>query len=202
VHVSLLGIVALAIGAIAAALVLGFLLKQPKLTAPLKLLLLFGLFVLPTSSAFLGNASNMEASKSVEFCGGCHVMTSYVNDVKDPNSTTLAALHGRIKSFGAEACYGCHADYGMFGGVTTKLGGMHHVIDFYSDDWAAPGHRPPALYKPYDTGRCMNCHDPMRKGTPLEHQVHAEQIKSHEIKCTDSGCHGSPHPKWEQQVVR
>jgi cytochrome c-type protein NapC len=198
VHVSWLGIAALGLGAIAAAVVIGFLTRAPKLTASLKLVLFLALFVLPTGSAFMGNASNMEASKNVEFCNGCHVMNSYVDDVRDPNSTSLASLHGRLEIFRDEACYECHADYGMFGGVTTKIGGMHHVEAFYTDDWSAPGHRAPALYKPYDMRRCLSCHDPLRKGAPLEHQVHAEKIKTMTISCSAEGCHGHPHPPWKQ----
>ncbi len=197
-HVSWLGLGSLGMGAIAAVLVLGFLVRAPQLNASLKLLLLFGLFVLPTSSAVMGNVANMEASKSVEFCNDCHVMNSYVDDVRDPNSPSLASLHGRLESFKDDACYNCHADYGMFGGVTTKIGGMHHVVAFYSDDWTTPGHRPPKLFKPYDTRRCTSCHDPLRKGAPLEHRVHEEKLKKREITCTASGCHGRPHPDWKQ----
>lgn len=197
-HASLLGWGALALGGISAILVLGFLVRAPQLTASLKLLLLFGLFVLPSGTAVLGNVANLEASKSVQFCGSCHVMDSYVSDLQNPDSRSLASLHGQLPAFADDACYGCHADYGMYGGVTTKIGGMHHVYSFYSDDWTTPGHRPPELYEPYDTRVCLSCHNPVRKGAPLEHRVHGDKITSREIKCTNAGCHGRPHPAWEQ----
>jgi len=200
VHVSLLGAAALGLGLAGAAIVVGFLLRRPILTPMAKIVLFLGLFVLPTGSAFMGNVSNMEASKNVEFCNGCHVMDSYVRDVRNPSSVSLASVHGRLPAFRDDACYACHADYGMFGGVTTKIGGMHHVEAFYTDDWTAPGHRAPKLYKPYDMRKCLDCHDPLRKGAPLEHQVHAEKLKSREIACSASGCHGPPHPAWVQKT--
>ena len=195
------GALAIVLSLVAAALVIGFLIRAPEMTPGRKLLLALALFVLPTMAAMSGNAHNIETTKSVEFCGSCHVMTSYVEDVRSPESESLASLHGRLPVFQEEACYTCHADYGMFGGVTTKIGGLHHVIDFYSDDWSKPGHRAPALYKPYDPRRCLSCHAPLRSGAPLEHRVHAEKIEKLEISCSASGCHGPPHPAWVQQVA-
>ncbi len=201
VDVSALGLAALALGAASAALVIAYLVRSPPLTGPRKLTLFFAMFVLPTTSAVLGNASNLETTKSVEFCGSCHVMTSYVEDARDPASGSLASLHARLPTLRGDACYTCHADYGMYGGVTTKIGGMRHVLDFYSDDWTRPGHVPPALYKPYDLRTCEGCHDPLRAGAPLEHQVHADKLRAREISCASRGCHGPPHPPWAQVVA-
>lgn len=193
---------AIALSVVSAVLLIGFMIRGPEMTAGRKLLLFLVLFLIPTMAAMLGNVHNIEATKHVEFCGSCHVMTSYVQDVRNPNSKTLASMHGRLDIFKEEACYTCHADYGMFGGVTTKIGGMHHVIDFYGNDWTTPNHRPPKLYKPYDTDRCRRCHQPLRDGAPLEHRVHADKIESREVSCSDKGCHGPPHPPWVQQVTK
>jgi len=54
-------------------------------------------------------------------------MTLHERDSNDRVSTSLAARHARSAMFGSENCYACHADYGMFGTVVTKLGGMRHV---------------------------------------------------------------------------
>ncbi len=196
-----LGAAAIAVGLVAAALIIGFLVRKPELTPGRKLLLGIALFVLPTLTALLGNVHNMATTKRVEFCGSCHVMTSYVEDVHDKKSESLASLHGRLPSFHDEACYQCHSDYGMYGGVTTKIGGMHHVIAFYGDDWTTPNHRPPKLYKPYDMRRCLECHDPLRSGAPLQHRVHADKIEQQAISCSAAGCHGPPHPPWVQAQV-
>ena len=203
VHVSWLGVGALALAAVSAAVVIGYLIRRPPLTGPVKLMLGFGLFLVPSTSALLGNAANLEKTKTVEFCGSCHVMDSYVNDARNPESTSLAATHARLAAFRETACYTCHADYGMIGGVTTKINGMHHVVAFYGDDWTRPGHEPPKLYKPFDTRTCETCHAPLRPGAPLEHQVHAEKLKTREVSCSAQGCHGPPHPAWVQtQVTR
>ena len=68
---------------------------------------------------FSGNIAGYEATKTRRFCGSCHVMTPYAKDSEDVASTSLAARHSRNDAFGAENCYACHADYGMFGTVTT-----------------------------------------------------------------------------------
>jgi hypothetical protein len=189
---------AIALSAVSAIFIVGFWIKSPPLTGAVKLLLLFTMLVLPTSAAMIGNVSNLEATKTVSFCNQCHVMNSYVDDVRDPNSPLLASRHARLPAFKDDACYVCHADYGMYGGVTTKIGGMHHVVAFYSDDWSEPGHRPPALYKPYDLRTCLECHDPLKADAPLEHRVHADKIRELSLSCVASGCHGHPHPPWKQ----
>ena len=57
-------------------------------------------------------------------------MNPWVDDASDPASTSLAARHGRNALFGDHNCYTCHADYGMFGTITTKLGGLRHVYEY------------------------------------------------------------------------
>lgn len=197
-HVSLLGTFALGLSALSALIIVAYLIRSPPLTGAVKLLLGGALFVLPTGAAMVGNVHNLETSKSVEFCGSCHVMDSYVADATNPESDSLASKHAQLEIFRDSACYNCHADYGMYGGVTTKIGGMHHVVAFYGDDWSKPGHRPPKLFKPFDTRRCLTCHDPLRAGAPLEHRIHAEKLKSREVSCAAKGCHGPPHPAWVQ----
>jgi len=191
---SWLGLGAIALAAVAGVLLIGFLVKRPAISGSVKLHLFFVLFVLPTSAALLGNTANLGTTKQVQFCGSCHVMETYVADLQDPKSRSLAASHGQLEIFRDEACYTCHADYGMLGGVTTKIGGMHHVYDYYTKDWDAPGHRGPALYKPYDMRRCTQCHEPLGPGASLEHRVHETKIRSGEIGCSADGCHGPPHP--------
>jgi len=202
VSLSSLGAIALALGAVSAAYIVVFLVRRPAMTVRVKVELLFAMLVIPTLSSLVGNVSNLEAKKRVSFCGECHVMTSFVRDARNPASTSLAASHAQVPAFTDEACYGCHADYGMLGGVTTKIGGLRHVVDFYAGDWTRAGHRPPELYKPYDTRTCLSCHDPFRAGGPLEHQLHSEKMKSSEISCVADGCHGPPHPAWIPEVVK
>jgi len=193
-HVSWLSWIALALIAASAVILIGFLIKRPPLTPSAKVALLAGLGVLPIGAALAGNIANYEMTKKREFCGSCHVMWDYAHDAADPESGTLAAAHSRLPMFGDESCYNCHSDYGMFGTVTTKIGGMRHVWDYYSQDWDAPGHRTPRLYKPFSNSACQQCHALQRKPEKLEHRVHMEAIKSDGVRCADMGCHRPPHP--------
>ena len=62
-------------------------------------------------------------------------MEPWVQDASDPASTSLAARHGRNALFGDPNCYTCHADYGMYGTVHTKIGGLRHVAAYYADGY-------------------------------------------------------------------
>src|SRR5438046_6909874 len=111
--------VAFAIGcaALAAVLLLWFLVKRPVLDRKVKLVLLFGIGVLPIGTAGTGNVAGYHATKTTTFCGSCHVMTPYSDDSRDRASTSLAARHARNEALGGENCYACHADYGLFGTI-------------------------------------------------------------------------------------
>lgn len=189
----LLQIGALACAAASAAVLLGYLIRRPPLTHRTRVWLFAGLGPLPIAAAVAGNYANLEVTKEREFCGSCHVMVPYAEDAQNPKSSGLAALHSRNPWFGKESCYTCHADYGMFGLVVTKIGGMHHVWAYYTDDWDAPGHRPPRLYEPYDNKTCKQCHAQASTREPLEHKVHHAAIEAGTVGCGKVGCHGPPH---------
>jgi cytochrome c-type protein NapC len=117
-------LISLLTAAIAAGLIIYYLIRRPRLHAATKLVLLAGLGVFPLMSAASGNLVGFEASTKREFCNSCHVMEPWIDDVEDPASTSLAAAHSRNDLFGDKSCYTCHADYGMFGTVNTKLNGL------------------------------------------------------------------------------
>ncbi|MBK8254788.1 MAG: NapC/NirT family cytochrome c [Polyangiaceae bacterium] len=197
----LLNLGALICAAASAVVLLWYLIRRPPLNRSTRVWLFAGLGPLPIAAAMAGNVSNLEVTKKREFCGSCHVMVPYTDDVKNPESPGLAAKHSKNKWFGDESCYTCHADYGMFGLVVTKIGGMHHVWDYYTDDWDAPGHRPPKLYKPYNNASCTQCHASSGPREPLEHKVHKAGIESGAVGCGKVGCHGPPHRVREHAVV-
>ena len=125
-------LIAAAIGCAAgsAILLLWYLVRRPALTHATKLVLLAAIGVLPLATATTGNVAGFEATKERRFCGSCHVMTPYRNDSEDPKSMALAARHARNALFGDANCYACHADYGMFGTIVTKAGGMRHIYEY------------------------------------------------------------------------
>ncbi len=178
----------------AALILVGYLIRRPKLDRATKLLLFAGLGPLPITAAMIGNVANFEGTKDRTFCARCHTMDLYADDAADPKSGTLAAIHSKNPMFGGQSCYICHADYGMFGMPLTKLGGMGHVWYYYTENWEAPDHPPPVMKKPYNHEACKQCHPPDRANQPLEHRVHLEAITKNEVGCTAAGCHGRPHP--------
>ena len=190
----LLGYMALAFALGAAAILVWYLVARPHLSRRIRVWLFVGLGPLPITAAMMGNVANFEVTKDREFCGSCHTMDLYANDAADPKSGTLASIHSKNPYFGEQSCYVCHADYGMFGTVLTKMGGMRHVWYYYTEDWEAPGHAPPKLLKPYSHTACKQCHPPERAHQPLEHEVHRQAMQAGEVGCTAAGCHGRPHP--------
>jgi cytochrome c-type protein NapC len=185
--------------ALSVAILAWFLLRRPALQRGTKIALLFGIGILPLGTATTGNIHGYEATKTRRFCGSCHVMVPYARDSEDPLSTSLAARHARAPSFGANNCYTCHADYGMYGTVTTKIGGMRHVYEYLlnfrqlSLDEALPRIH---LRGAFRNDTCMQCHS-TRGPLWLEVGDHAsllEKLRGGEVSCASEGCHGPAHP--------
>ena len=180
-------------------LLIWFFIRRPQLNRATKIVLLFGIGILPIATAGTGNVSGYYATKETQFCGGCHVMTPYADDSTDRASTSLAARHARNEAFGHENCYACHADYGMFGTVTTKIGGMRHVYEYlvnyrnYShEDFQAEIN----IRNPFRNASCIRCHSTQN---PLfnkigDHVSTQDDIRSGKVSCASEGCHGPAHP--------
>ena len=154
-----------------------------------KWLHLIGLCILPLFIWFLGNFVAYEEAKKVEFCGSCHpVMDPYVNDLKDPNSKTLAAIHYQNRYIGEEQCYSCHVDYGIFGTYQAKMNGLMHLYKFYTATWKLPI----KLYQSYPNGICLNCHDRAKKFEQEEVHIGIRgDLASNAMSCLD--CHSPSH---------
>jgi cytochrome c-type protein NapC len=194
-------LVAAAIGCagISALLVIWFLIRRPALTNATKIVLLLGIGVLPIATAATGNVAGFEGTKDRKFCGSCHVMTPYSEDSANPKSTTLASRHARNALFGDANCYGCHANYGMFGTVVTKAGGMRHVYEYvfhYHQMSLAEAREKIHIREPFQNSTCMHCHStelPTWNAVP-EHASLLPQLRDGSISCASSGCHGPAHP--------
>lgn len=194
-----LALLSLACAALAAILLLWFLLRRPRLDGTTKLLLLLGLGVFPIGAATTGNVQGFHATKQRNFCGSCHVMTPYTHDSEDRTSPSLASRHARTRLFGEENCYVCHADYGMFGPVTTKLNGLSHVYEYFTGYRTMPldeAREKIHLYAPYKNDNCMQCHSTeldLWRRVP-DHQSSLQETRDGRISCASSGCHGYAHP--------
>lgn len=191
----------MAVGAAAAAAVIliWFLWKQPPFDGTTKLLLFFGLGVLPIGAAMSGNLLGFQHTQQRHFCGSCHIMEPFVDDSNDPASTTLPAIHARNETFGKSNCYECHSDYGMFGTVATKWGGLHHVWAYYTEFVNVPvatALPELATYRPFPNANCVRCHSTQ---TPRwlgvgEHRSLLGDIGRGRASCMAAGCHGPAHP--------
>ena len=195
-----LGFVALASAAVAAIILLHFLIKRPALDLRRKLLLLLGLGVFPTVAAATSTVAGMEQTTHREFCGSCHTMDDHFGNATDPNAQSLAARHTRNPFFGEESCYVCHADYGMFGYALTKLGGMKHVYYYYLGGYREmskeESRRNTHIAKPYDNLNCRQCHTTTARvwRSVPDHTALSQQLAENKVSCASSGCHGFAHP--------
>jgi hypothetical protein len=193
------GILALACSAIASVILVVYLIKRPAFSLGVKLWLFFGLCLLPLGTAFGGNVAGMEASKKVTFCNSCHVMKAHTGDAWSLDSQSLAARHTRNPLFGNESCYVCHADYGMYGTVFTKLGGMGHVYEYlkeYHQYTLEEALEKIHLRKPMPNRNCQQCHSGTNKlwlSVP-EHGAARVDLAAGRISCGSAGCHGFAHP--------
>src|SRR5262249_15602726 len=95
-------------------------------------LLLAGVAIIPITASGLGTVLVFERAERVEFCASCHLtMQSYVDDLRDPKSHSLAALHYKNRYIADNQCYVCHTSYGVFGTVGAKKEGLIDVYKYY-----------------------------------------------------------------------
>ncbi len=186
--------------ALSAIILVAYLVFRPPLVRATKLWLLLGIGVFPIGAAFAGNVQGFEATKERLFCGSCHVMALHRADSDDPASESLASRHARNAMFGSENCYVCHADYGMFGTVVTKAGGMRHVWLYLTEYRRTPldeAKQTIHLREPAKmNGNCMQCHstvDTLWLKVP-DHRASLEDVRAGRLSCASEGCHGLAHP--------
>jgi cytochrome c-type protein NapC len=175
------------------------LVRRPRFNASTKLWLLLGLGVFPITSAGTANVSGFKATQSRKFCGSCHVMEPHAQDSEDRTSKSLASIHARNESFGHDNCYACHKDYGMYGYVMTKLGGMGHVYYYLTEYHDMPldeSKHAIRIKRPLPNENCMSCHTTTapRWLSIGDHASSLEAVRSGTVSCASPGCHGYAHP--------
>ncbi len=152
-------------------------------------LLLVGLFILPLVTSATTTVTVMEGYKSVQACASCHVMDPFVNDLKNPTSSTLAARHYKNNWIAKDQCYACHVSYGVSGGIEGKRDGFRHFVYYVTNTY----HDPIKFTGSYNNANCLNCH----AGTTIwervkSHQALTPDLTSNKVACIQ--CHGPPHP--------
>jgi nitrate/TMAO reductase-like tetraheme cytochrome c subunit len=154
-----------------------------------KWMLFTGICLLPTPVMLLSAAVGLEQSKNVEFCMSCHDMQPFIQDLKNPASKTLAALHYQNRYIQREHCYRCHTDYGILGTMEAKKAGLGHVWKASTGSYKLPI----SMAKPYNFAICLDCHaDSAKFNQAAAHDGVARDTLAGKSKCVE--CHDAPHP--------
>lgn len=164
-----------------------------------KAMAFLGWFVLPILALAFGVEAHMERAKTTDFCLSCHVMEPYGETLWLDDSSYVPAAHFQNHRVPPDAaCYACHVDYTMFGGVEAKWNGLKHLWVYYTD---APERGEIELYQPYDTRtQCLHCHGGARSFEEGELHVDLlEDLRSGEMSCLD--CHDQIHPVTELEEL-
>ena len=153
-------------------------------------LLIAGVGVVPAASTGLGSLLVLTRAERVEFCASCHgTMKPFADDMRDPKSKSLAAVHFKNKYIPENQCYVCHRAYGMFGTIEAKVSGMVNVYKYYSGTF----HTPVKMRTAYPNRDCLKCHGESARW--LQQDQHAKNqadLVSDRVRCLE--CHESDHP--------
>jgi cytochrome c nitrite reductase small subunit len=187
--------IGVALIAIALLILVEFVLRKKLSRGAYYLMLLIGLFLLPSLTLLNETSLLFEETEKVSSCASCHTMTPFVNDLLNPQSTTLAAKHYANRWISDHQCYTCHTSYGVHGTFQAKLDGLRHWWRYVTGTWTEP-----ILYKgSYPNANCLVCHGetPKFKGQVI-HQAQAEDLATDRVGCLT--CHGPPHPSPEERA--
>jgi cytochrome c-type protein NapC len=170
---------------------IGLLIVRPSLTAVAggKILAFIALFILPIAAIAFGAAIHLHEAKSTGFCLSCHTMEAYGKSLRVDDQTYIPASHFQNNRIPRnEACYTCHTNYAMFGGLKVKLGGLKHLYIYYFGTVPAKL----ALYEPYNNRECLHCHASARSFEETSpHKEMREQLGSNDMSCLT--CHNKIH---------
>ena len=180
------------------AVLIAVLVARPGLTSSRggKIFAFFLLFLLPLVCLGMGTSYHIERSKETTFCLSCHEMEPYGKSLLVDDPAHIPAAHFQNHRVPADvACYTCHANYAMFGGLRAKMHGLKHVYIHYLRTPPAPGAI--KLYDPYNNRECLHCHLGARSFE--EGAVHTADpdllpaVKANKLSCISSGCHDVVH---------
>jgi nitrate/TMAO reductase-like tetraheme cytochrome c subunit len=137
----------------------------------------------------VANYHTMVGVHEVDACARCHVMRPMVNDLRDPNSDTLAARHFKNHWIPTGQCFACHSDYGFAGDMAAKMEGFRHLARYTTVTY----HEPIIARTTYDNQNCLKCHNGMPKFEAVHsHQDVRARLESSNMSCLN--CHGQVHP--------
>jgi cytochrome c-type protein NapC len=178
-----------------AAILIVAIVARPALTATRggKISAFIVFFLLPVLCMFAAGSEHIERSKQTTFCISCHVMEPYGKSLLVDDPQYVPGAHFQNHRIPAdEACYTCHTDYALYGGVRAKLRGLRHIYIQYLGHPPAPDQI--KLYTPYNNRECLHCHLGARSFmSNAVHMAILDSLKSNETSCVTSGCHDTIH---------
>jgi cytochrome c-type protein NapC len=158
-----------------------------------KIVAFVALFLFPVLCSAVGFSTHMERTKETSFCLSCHIMEPFGKSLTIDDTHYLAAAHFQNHRVPAdEACYTCHTDYVLYGGIRAKWRGLRHVYVQYLGKTPQPADI--HLYTPYNNRECLHCHMGSRSFEQSSiHSAMRDQIVSNEFSCLTGGCHDTVH---------
>ena len=120
----------LSVLAIAALALIGVVVRRPEtaVTVGGKVLAFAALFLLPGLVLLGGAKRHYEQAQTTTFCLSCRLMEPWRESLHIDDPRFLPAAHYQNRRIPVDrACYTCHTNYTMFGGVDDKLRGVRHV---------------------------------------------------------------------------
>lgn len=135
----------------------------------------------------VGSERHIGNSKKTEFCLSCHEMHPYGATLLDPES--LAGKHFGNRYVPREAaCYTCHTEYTLFGGLRAKTKGLKHLFVHYAGGIGDPV----KLYDPYRNRECLHCHEGATSfDEAIGHGDEIEAFRADQVSCLK--CHKPAH---------
>ena len=156
-----------------------------------KMLVFLAFLILPVLCMFWGASEHIDRSKQTQFCLSCHVMEPYGKSLYVDDPAYVPAAHFQNHRIPVEeACYTCHTDYALYGGLRAKMEGLQHIYVQYLG--TIP--KTITLFTSYNNRECLHCHLGARsfESNPI-HMAIMDSIKSSQMSCVTSGCHDTVH---------
>jgi len=153
---------------------------------------LIALGIFPLFLLACGTFATLEYAKETQFCAACHLtMKPYIDDLRAPKGTSLAALHFQHRFAPGTECYACHVDYGLHGTFEAKLAGLKDTYRYVTRTYRLPL----AMTAPFDNGLCLKCHDGAKRfiadDVHLDGDRVSKELRTGATLCGD--CHKAAH---------
>lgn len=160
----------------------------------LKILLFLFLLVFPAVLSAATAQVAFTRAETVEFCSSCHTMDPWAADVTGEDSDSLAHDHFARRWIQHDQCYTCHSNYGFLGPVKAKIGGVKHVIAFYTGFSG-----PIELYEDFPNANCLQCHEHAKGFREEDAHDPIEDLIAGKDRCVE--CHDQLHNVEQEEAA-